>query len=193
MVKENFRYAPSFEEFTMRRKLMEANAWTVYQLEAEWKNEINGMYQVVEHDRKAGYELINEYYQKKMYSFSSQKSYDEVASHYYKVLFLTREIYIQLKRYCADLRKNIEDLEKNDENICPCCGRRLDEYFLESLREQLEDAEDQLLFYETFIDFRQGELNELNDRAQKMGFDTEGLMYRRGIESWWLETKRKVS
>ena len=44
---------------------------------------------------------------------------------------------------------------------------------MKSLREQLEDAEDQLLFYETFIDFRQGELNELNDRAQKMGFDTE--------------------
>ena len=191
MLKANFRYTPVIEEMMMRRQLMEANAMTFYKLEAEWKNEINGMYQVVEIDRQAGHSLINEYYSKKMYSFTSQKSYDEVAGHYYKILFLTKEMYIQLKRYIIDLRKNIEALEKSDDNICPCCGKRLDEYFLESLRDQLQDAEDQLLFYETFIDLREQEFREIKKSAQSLKLETQGLTNR--VEAWWIETKRKAS
>lgn len=171
----------------MRGQLMDANNRSLGKLYAQWRNEIDGMYQVAEYDRKAAHELINEFYRKKMNGFDSQKSYDKVAAHYHKILFLTRAMYIHLKRYRADLERNIEEAEKTGGNRCPCCGQLLDEYFFESLREQSKDAENQLIFYETFVKFRQEEFEEIRKRAEKMGLDVDGI-YRR-VEQWWIETE----
>lgn len=175
----NFLKLPTFDEFLKNEEIKNKCFETFDATKLKWQQELDSLFEVTLYDNRAGHELIFEAYRDKLNSATTQERYDEVREHYQTIYTLTAGIIGNAKVYREYLCDTINKLENSPNQRCPCCGERISLYYIADLHDELKDVDDQLLFYETFFQSRGDEIKELQERAKKMGLETEHWYSRR--------------
>ncbi|MBQ9486813.1 MAG: hypothetical protein IJU91_03290 [Selenomonadaceae bacterium] len=109
---------------------------------------------------------------RKIQAVKTQKDYDALFKQLYDNACITMVISNELRRYCGTVERRIESAKHNYE-ICPCCGKVIDEEAIKNWQTDLNERKSLEEFYSQFCDICHKHLGQLRKFGAKNNFDLQ--------------------
>lgn len=174
MIDLNFDGKPHFlEEFLEDAHILTAiekdNGRHIRELRMSLEPDIN---RVAGGDWAFMLDKIFNYQHKKINAVKNQQEYNDLYKELYDAGCLAIVISGNLRLRCEIIRHRIEQITYDTQfSVCPCCGKEIDEDFINGLREDANNSQQLIFFYEGLYKGCMDAREKMKQLATKMGFN----------------------